>query len=98
MELVLALLILVLISGALIASFHRSLASVRVEENVSQMVSMLKAARADAALTGRRLQVTFDPETTQPVVSIETDPLEEPNDFKPYLAWWAQRLGLTGDV
>lgn len=97
-ELVLALLILVLLSGALIASFHGSLASVRIEENVSRMVSMLKTARADAALTGRRLQVTFDPDTTQPVVSIETDPLAEPNVFKPYLAWWAQRLRLTGDV
>ncbi len=98
MELMLALLILVLLSGALIGSFHGSLASVRVEENVSRMVAMLRTARADAALEGRRLQVTFDPDTTQPSISIETDPLAEPNDFKPYLAWWAQRLQLTGDV
>ncbi len=98
MEVLLAVLLLVLLSSALVLSLYSSLDSVRIEENVSRFRSLLRAARADAALNGRRLQLSFDETTTQPMISIETDPLEEPNEFKPYLAWWVNQARLTGDV
>jgi hypothetical protein len=32
--------------------------------------------------------VAFDAASPQPAVTIEADPLEQPNTFAPYQAWW----------
>ena len=79
-------------------SLRGTLASIRVTENASRMRSLLRSARADAANTGKRMRVSFDPETTQPLVSIEQDGLAQPGVFTPYQAWWVKLVDLQGGV
>ena len=98
MEVLLVLLLLVMMSTMLIGALYGSLDSVRIEQNTSRVTAMLRAARADATLTGRRLRVSFDDTTGEPMVGIESDPLGAPNEFVPYQGSWADRIAMTGGV
>ncbi len=98
LEIFLAVALLALLVGALVASFAGALQAGQVRENTTRISSLLRAARAEAALTGRRLRLRFDGETTQPIVEIEPDPLGEPNVFRPFQSWWVRQAQLTGGV
>ncbi len=68
LEIFLVVVLLALLVGALVASFGGTLQAGQVRENTTRISSLLRAARAEAALTGRRLRLRFDGETTQPIV------------------------------
>lgn len=98
MEVVLAAALLVLLSGLVIGTFYSTLASTRIRENAGRMSSLLRALRAEAAIEGRRYRLGFDPETRQPRVTFEPEPLAEPNTFVPRRSWWSDQAELTGGV
>jgi len=69
----------------------------RFEWSVEQLETALRMARAEAAASGRRIQLTFDAETGRPDVLWEPSPLGEPGLFSRHAACtW--RLELPGDV
>jgi len=94
----LTLSLIVLLAGLTVGAMWGTLASVQTRENATRIAALLRAARAEAANTGRRLRISFDDETTQPIVSFEPDGLAEPNVFLPYEAWWVRRARLEASV
>ncbi len=98
LELLLAVTLLVLLAGMVIGSFYGTLEATRIEESTTRICSLLRTARAEAALTGRRLRLGFDADARTPLLSIEPDPLAEPNTFRPYPRWWVDQARLAGGV
>ena len=98
LELVLSLSLLALLTGVAIGAFWGTLSATKIRASATRMSSLLRSMRAEAANTGRRLQLTFDEETRQPMVSIEADPLGEPGVFAPHNPWWAEKLELMEGV
>lgn len=98
LEVILAMALLVLLAGMTVASLWSTLESVRTKEQATRIASLLRAARADAANTGKRLRLSFDAETTQPIVSIERDGLAEPGVFEPHHAWWVKLAHLEDGI
>lgn len=98
LEIILSLSILVLLAGVSIGVFWGTLAEAGTSENASRITSLLRSARADAANTGRRYRLSFDEQTSHPVVAVETDPLGEPGAFRPAAFWWADQAKLQAGV
>lgn len=94
--LVVALLGLLMLLG--ITAMEGSLQTVTSRESLSRLSSLIRAARAQAALDGRTFHLSFDPDTGQPIISCEADPLKSPNVFVPYDAWWANQSQLPQGV
>jgi len=86
--------LLALLAGLAVAVFGPTLGRTRVRDSAARLAALLRAARAEAAITGRRLRLSFDEQTGQPTVSIEPEPLEEPGSFRPYQAWWVRSARL----
>ena len=98
LEMILAMALVVLLAGLALGSLWGTLGSMRTKEHSSRIASLLRAARAEAANTGCRLRLSFDPETTQPILSIERDPLGEPGAFEPLDTWWVKLAALDHGV
>ena len=94
--LVIALLGLLMLLG--IAAMQGSLQTVTSRESLSRLTSLMRATRAQAALDGRTFRLDFDPDTGQPVITCEADPLKSPNVFVVYDAWWASQAQLPEGV
>ncbi len=94
----LTLSLVVLLASLVIATFYGTLDHVRRKENASRIAALLRTARAQAGNDGKRFRLAFDGETGQPVVSVETDPLEAPGEFTPYHAWWVKGAQLQAGV
>ena len=86
--------LLALLAGLAVAVFGPTLGRTRVRDSATRLAALLRAARAEAATTGRRLRLSFDEQTHQPTVSIEPEPLKEPGTFRPYQAWWVRSARL----
>jgi prepilin-type N-terminal cleavage/methylation domain-containing protein len=91
-ELLLTVVVLLLLLSALVINFGGLQSSVRLDEGAEQFESLLRYARAHAANTGCRVQITFeevvgDDEFEASLgnvfVSWEPEPLERPGEFKP---------------
>ena len=87
-----------LLAGVSIGVFWGTLAEAGTSENASRITSLLRSARADAANTGRRYRLSFDEQTSHPVVAVETDPLGEPGTFTLAAFWWADQAKLQAGV
>ena len=98
LEIVLVLSLLVLLAGLTLTSYLGTLESLRISEHATRMAALLRAARAEAAITGRRFRLSFDPETTQPIVAFEPDALAEPGTFVPYNVWWVKQARLEEGI
>jgi prepilin-type N-terminal cleavage/methylation domain-containing protein len=91
-ELLLTVVVLLLLLGALVINFGGLQRGVQLDEGAEQFESLIRYARAHAANTGCRVQLTFDEligddEFEAPLGNVfvrwEPDPLERPGEFKP---------------
>jgi prepilin-type N-terminal cleavage/methylation domain-containing protein len=89
-ELLLAMVLLLLLLGAVVFNFSSVESGARLNEGASQFEALLRLARAQAANSGRLVQVsvedaaTLDDATSSSVIrfSTETDPLGQPGVFQ----------------
>lgn len=86
LEVILALAVLLMLSGAVVVSFSGWYDRSHFDEGVRRMETALRMARADAALCARRLRLEVDPESGTCRVLWEADPLAKPGEFVPYLS------------
>ena len=98
LEMVLAMVLVVLLASLAVGSLLGTLESMRTKEHSSRIASLLRAARAEAANTACRLRLSFDPETTQPLLGIERDALGDPGVFEPVDTWWVKLATLDSGV
>ncbi|MCK4624935.1 MAG: GspH/FimT family pseudopilin [Phycisphaerae bacterium] len=91
LEMVLAVALVVMLSGVFIVVFSGSLSKAQTDAASGRIASLLRSTRAEAALAGRRFRLTFDTDTDQPIVTIERDGLGEPGAFTAYKAWWIEQ-------
>jgi prepilin-type N-terminal cleavage/methylation domain-containing protein len=99
-ELLLALALMLLFVSAAVFSFSSLLRGNQLEEGAGQVESLMRFARAQAANTGRKVQLVFEEETnsTSFAASIrvrwEPDPLGEPGVFADLAeaGWQAQAI------
>ena len=98
LEMVLAMVLVVLLASLAVGGLLGTLESTRTKEHASRIASLLRAARAEAANSACRLRLSFDPETTQPLLGIERDPLGDPGVFEPVDNWWVRLASLDSGV
>ncbi|HMJ65044.1 MAG TPA: prepilin-type N-terminal cleavage/methylation domain-containing protein [Candidatus Binatia bacterium] len=91
-ELLLTVVVVLLLLGAMVINFGGLQQGVQLDEGGEQFESLIRFARAHAANTGCRVQLTFeelvgDDEFEAPLgnvfVSWEPEPLDRPGEFKP---------------
>ncbi len=86
-ELLLAVALVLLLVSAAIFSFSTLLRGTQLEEGAGQVESLMRFARAQAANTGRRVQIVFDEDedsdSSAGIIRVvwEPDPLGEPGIF-----------------
>jgi prepilin-type N-terminal cleavage/methylation domain-containing protein len=106
LETVLVLGILALLAGIVIPELYRSFQRQRLPSSAHYMRALLLMTRANAMLDGLRYRIRFAREdeldaqggTRQPIVEVERDPLERPEEFEPVLASWARDITLAEGV
>lgn len=98
LEVALTLSLVTLLLALAIVSLSGKLTTTRLKENSSRLAALLRTARAEAANTGRRLRLRFDETTGQPLMTVEPDPLGEPQTFHPYESWWVKLARLEEGV
>ncbi|MGB2822208.1 MAG: hypothetical protein WBF17_14585 [Phycisphaerae bacterium] len=84
--------LLVLLVGVMVTGFSRWYETERTDESARRLESILRLARAEAASGGRRIRLTFDPQTLRAAIEWEPLPLEEPGVFVAHPAAWAHDL------
>lgn len=100
MELLLAVAMVLMLVSAAIFSFSTLLRGSRLAEGADQVESLIRFARAQAANTGRKVQINFDEETDAESLAVnirvswEPDPLGDPGTFEPLAAaaWQVQAV------
>src|SRR4051812_4266897 len=88
-ELLLTVVLLLLLAGAAVVSFSTLLRGSKLEEGANQMESLVRYARAYAANSGKKVQLTFDELTEEgalvPLGNVEvyweSEPLAQPGVF-----------------
>jgi prepilin-type N-terminal cleavage/methylation domain-containing protein len=98
LELVLALALVLLLALLAIGSFQGVTEESRMQASADRLGGLLRACRAEAALSARRLRLTFDESGARFTVLIERDPLSSPGVFDPYDVWWTRQGQLAGAV
>jgi hypothetical protein len=101
-ELLLAVSLTLLLASALIFSFSNLLRSAQLEEGVGRLESLIRFARAQAAYSGRKVQLVFGQELAGGTDTIgrgirlnwEPDPLDQPGHFEEItdVAWQVQGI------
>ncbi|MBL7140183.1 MAG: GspH/FimT family pseudopilin [Planctomycetes bacterium] len=108
MELVLVLGIVAMLAGVVLVNVPAFRSSRILDEGGRRFATGLRMARADAANRGRRIRLAFDPDTYDPLVLWEPEPLTAPGEFVLFTAcgWqrflkvegvWVERCDFTGD-
>jgi hypothetical protein len=81
---------MVLLVGAVVFSFSTLMTGSQLDEGAEQFENLVRLARAHAANTGRRVQLTFQEEVTESsvvgkaTVLWEPDPIGEPGRFQTF--------------
>lgn len=90
LEIILVLCILVLLAGSVSLGVFSWQDSTRLDEGARRYESLLLMARAEAANTGRRFQLTFQQQDSVVTSQFqwEPDPLKAPGKFSPYAGPW----------
>jgi Tfp pilus assembly protein FimT len=89
-EMLLVVLVVMLLAAVSVTYFGGMLRGTQLNEGASRFTSMLRFARAEAANSGRRIQIQFDPVTTnaagpagyQPRIKCELEPINEPGVYR----------------
>lgn len=110
LELTMVLALLVIITWFVVPNFRDPLKRTHLPESAEQFRSLLALTRARAMIDGLRYRIRFleeDEEAAanltlrerlQPIVEVESDPIEYPDEFTPVTAPWAQAHPFVGDV
>lgn len=107
MELLLVLVVLLLLLSSAVVNLDAMRHGAELREGVVRLEGLLRFARAEAALRGKRVRVEFRAQPAsgpmgseeaplEPVsLSIESDPLQNPGEFAnlPSASWGNRRLG-----
>lgn len=91
-EIVLAIGILAILTGAMVLGVGGWFNTQRIDEGARRLESILRLARAESASRGRRIRLAFDVETLQPSIEWEPLPLREAGQYVPLPAGWAHDL------
>lgn len=101
-ELLLATSLTLLLASALIFSFSNLLRSAQLEEGVGRLESLIRFARAQAAYSGRKVQLVFGHELAGSTDTLgrsirlnwEPDPLDQPGHFEEItdVAWQVEGI------
>lgn len=102
-ELLLAVVLLTLLLGALVFNFSGFGQQARLEEGAARLETLLRLAQAQAALSGRQVQIVFqadgDSNALEPSSSLrvqwELAPLETPGQFEDLVGDQWQTQGIT---
>jgi prepilin-type N-terminal cleavage/methylation domain-containing protein len=89
-EMLLVVLVVLLLAAVSVTYFGGMLRGTQLNEGASRFTSMLRFARAEAANSGRRIQISFDPVSTnaagpacyQPRIKCELEPINEPGVYR----------------
>lgn len=89
LELLLVVVIIVMLLGAMVFNFSNLLRGYQLEEGTNRLETLMRYARAQAANSGRKVQLVFDAESTNTVAAStgevratwEPDPLGQPGLF-----------------
>jgi hypothetical protein len=102
LELLLAIVLVLLITGALVFNFSNLAQGSQLDEGTARLETLMRFARAQAAHSGRKVQLVFGNETTNvtaiPGADVRTtwepDPLGRPGDFRelPDASWHTQEV------
>lgn len=103
MELLLAVALLVLLFGAVVFNFSGLQRSAPLDEGVNQIEALIRYARAQAASSGRQLQLAFEESADNTLVAAnghlrllwEPDPIARPGLFEPLAEAEEYIRGLT---
>jgi len=98
LELLLSVTLLAMLALVSIGVWWGTLAEADTRENINRITSLLRSARAEAARAGRRCRLTFDEQTGQPLLTVETDPLADPGIFQKRRPWWVKQAQLQAGV
>ncbi len=95
--------LLALLAGFVLPTLIGDFERARLPESARQMRALLQLTRANAMIEGRRYRIRFacpdceeedvldgQGEQRQPIVEVEDNPLERPEEFRPLRAAWAQ--------
>ena len=96
-ETLLVVLVLLLVAAACVGTFTGTFEAASVSDSADRMEALIHSCRAEAARTGRRVQLSPDA-VGQVQVGIENDPLGSPNIFAPLDAWWVSQSQLPSQV
>lgn len=101
-ELLLATALTLLLGSAIVFSFASLLRSTELEESTGRLETLIRFARAQAAYTGRKVQLTFEqgsgqtPDSSGSTIRLswEPDPLDQPGHFEELsdTAWQVKEL------
>jgi prepilin-type N-terminal cleavage/methylation domain-containing protein len=97
LEILLVVGLLAILAAMVVPNLFSRLTREQLPQSANQMRALLQLTRAHAMLEGRRLRIRFpredeidgQGEQRQPIVEIEDDPIEYPDDFRPLLDAWA---------
>ncbi len=93
LEVVLVLALLAGISGLVVLQLDALRGQEDLRTGARNFASGLEMARAEAAATGRRVRIAFDPDTAEPQVLWELEPLTAAQEFVPHeTSLWRDRL------
>jgi prepilin-type N-terminal cleavage/methylation domain-containing protein len=98
LELLLVLGLMAIMAAMVMPSLFGRFTRAQLPESANKMRALLQLTRANAMLEGRRHRVRFPREDEldglgerrQPIIEVEDDPIEAPDDFRPVLDSWAQ--------
>jgi hypothetical protein len=101
-ELLLVTILVVSLAGALVFSFTNLLRGAQMEEGAGRIESLVRYARAQAANTGRKVQLVFDndklSQSDAPIADVrvtwEPDPLGRPGHFEDLTEGCLQAQGI----
>lgn len=82
-EVLLVLLLLALLLGVLASTSISSSPRSQLESSADSLAGSMRMAMAEAALQGRRIRLSWDPETAALLLEIESQPLSAPGSFSP---------------
>jgi len=86
-----------MLTGIVLVNAQAFRSSRNLEEGARRFTTGLRMARADAANRGRRIRIAFDPDTFDPVILWEPEPLTAPGQFVEFTTCpWRRFLKVEG--
>jgi prepilin-type N-terminal cleavage/methylation domain-containing protein len=97
-EVLVALALLVALTGLAWPMLDRQIRAAELPESASRVQSLLYMTRSSAMLEHRRHRIRFEPGVQQPFIEYEPDPIRAPGEFFTVPAAWAREQVLLGEV